>query len=140
MHQSLADRVLITQDIAGTIASANTNGTAVDMQGWDGCLFVFNLGTMVNGATFDARVVSSANANMSGAANITNAAVTQLTNASNANMVAIDVWRPTLRYLRTATMPATANTTFASVAIRYRRGGILPPTQTMLQVVKVAEN
>jgi len=140
MHNSLADRVLVTLDIAGTIASANTNGTAVDMQGWDGCLYVFNLGTMVNGATFDARIVQSANANMSGATNITNALLVQVTNASNANTFMIDVFRPTSRYLRSATQPATANTTFSSVAIRYRRGGVLPPTQTAAQTVKVVVN
>src|SRR5262245_54431301 len=139
-HNSLSDRVLVTLDIAGTIASANTNGTAMDMQGWDGCLYVFNLGTMVNGATFDARIVSSANSNMSGATNITNAALTQVTNAANANTFMIDVFRPTDRYIRSATQPATANTTFASVAIRYRRGGILPPTQTAGQTVKVTVN
>lgn len=140
MHNSLSDRVLVSTDVAGTIASANTNGTAVDMQGWDGCLFVFNLGTMVNGATFDARIVQSANANMSGATNIANALLTQVTNASNANTFMIDVFRPTNRYIRSATQPATANTTFASVAIRYRAGGILPPTQAAAQVVKVQVN
>lgn len=139
-HNSLADRVLVTLDIAGTIASANTNGTAIDMQGWDGCLYVFNLGTMVNGATFDARIVNAAFSNMSGATNITGALLTQVTNASNANTFMIDVFRPTQRWLRTATQPATANTTFASVAIRYRRGGTLPPTQTGAQLVKVVVN
>jgi hypothetical protein len=60
--------------------------------------------------------------------------------SGNTNTYMIDVWRPTQRYIRSATQPATANTTFASVAIRYRRGGILPPTQTALQLVKVAAN
>lgn len=141
MHNSLSDRVLVSLDIAGTIASANTNGTTMDMQGWDGCLFVFNLGTMVTNATFDARIVESANANMSGATNIANAALTQVAAATgNTNSYMIDVYRPTQRYIRSATQPATANTTFASVAIRYRRGGILPPTQTALQTVKVTVN
>jgi hypothetical protein len=110
------------------------------MQGWDGCEYVFNLGAMTSSATFDARIVSSANANMSGATNVTNAALTQVTTATPNNVFIIDVWRPTDRYLRSATQPATANTQFASVARRYRRAGILPPTQAATQVVKVAVN
>ena len=139
-HLSLGDKVLVSMDVNAQIASANVNGVAVDMQGWSGCLFVFNVGAMVNGATFDARVVSSANANMSGATNITNAALTQVANGSNINTFMIDVWRPTDRYLRTATMPATANVTYSSVAIRYGRTGALPPTQTAGQIVRVQSN
>lgn len=140
-HNSLTDSTLVTLDIAAQIASANVNGTAMDMQGWDGCLYVFNLGAMVASATFDARIVQSANSNMSGATNVTNAALTQVLAATgNTNSYHIDVWRPTNRYLRSATQPATANTTFSSTAIRYRATGILPPTQTALQTVKVAVN
>jgi hypothetical protein len=140
MHLSLTDTVLVSQDIAAQTASANVNGTALDMQGWDGCLFIFNLGAMASGATFDARLVSSANANMSGAANVTNAALTQVLNTANTNAVAIDLYRPTDRYIRSATMPATANTTFSATAIRYRRGGTNPPTQSLAQVVKLQQN
>ena len=139
-HDSIADKTLISVDIPSQIASANVNGTAIDMQGWDGCAFVFNLGAMTSSATFDARVVNSANANMSGATNITNAALVQVTTA-NANAVAIiDVYRPTLRYLRTAVQPAAANSQFASIAIRYRRSGTLPPTAAAIQTVRVAVN
>lgn len=139
-HLSLSDKVLVSMDINAQIASANVNGTTIDMQGWSGCLFVFNVGAMVNGGTFDARVVSSANANMSGATNVTNAALVQVTNAGNVNTYQIDVWRPNDRYLRTATQPATQNSTFSSVAIRYGRTGNLPPTQTAIQTVRVAQN
>jgi hypothetical protein len=139
-HLSLADTVLISQDIADQSSGSNVNGTALDMQGWDGCLFAFNIGAMAGGATFDARIVSSANANMSGATNIANAAITQVANTGNTTLVLVDIFRPTDRYIRSATIPATANTTFGSVAIRYRRSGILPPTQSASQVVKVAQN
>jgi hypothetical protein len=140
-HLSLLDNVLASQDIADQTASANTNGTALDMQGWDGVCFLFNIGAMASGATFDARIVSSANSNMSGATNIANAAITQVANTGNTTLVAIDIWRPSDRYLRSATQPATANVTFGSVAVRYRRSsGILPPTQSASQVVRVAVN
>lgn len=139
-HNALADSTLVAIDIPAQIASANVNGTALDMQGYDGCMYVFNLGIMASTATFDARVVNSANSNMSGATNITNAALVQVTTANPNAVFVLDVYRPTLRYIRSATQPATANTTFSSVAIRYRRGGILPPTQVATQVVRVVVN
>jgi hypothetical protein len=139
MH-SLADQVLVTMDINAQTASANVNGTTIDMQGWSGVLYAFNIGAMASGATFDARIVSSANSNMSGATNITNAALVQVANTGNTNTYQIQVWRPTDRYLRSAVQPATANSTFGSVAIRYRANGILPPTQGAVQTVKVASN
>jgi hypothetical protein len=139
-HLSLADSVLISQDIAAQIASAGVNGTAIDMKGWDGCLFIFNLGAMVASATFDARIMSSANANFSGNANVANANIVQVANTGNTNAVAIDVYRVGDRYLKSVTTPATANTTFSATAIRYRRGGVLPPTQSLAQLVKVQVN
>ncbi len=138
MHDSLSDSVLIAQDIAPISSSANVNGTVMDMQGWDGICYAFSIGTMSSGATFDARIVSSANANMSGATNITNAALTQVPVTGNANIYIIDVWRPTDRYLRSATQPAVAATLHTSHAIRYRRNGVLPATALALQTVKVA--
>lgn len=140
MHNSLSDSVLPTLDIAPISSTSNVNGTAMDMQGWDGIMYVFQIGTMASGGTYDARIVSSANANMSGATNITNAALTQVTSATPNNSFIIDVWRPTDRYVRSATQPATAAVLHTSVAIRYRRNGVLPPTASALQSVKVAVN
>lgn len=139
-HNALSDSTLVAQDITPQSASANVNGTVMDMQGWDGCQFAFSIGTMASGATYDARIVSSANANMSGATNIANAALTQVPVTGNANIYIIDVYRPTDRYLRSATQPATAAVLSASIATRYRRNGTLPPTQSAVQVVKVALN
>ena len=141
-HQALSDSVLDIMDISTQIASANVNGLTIDTAGWDGIRYVFNIGTMASGATFDARLVSSANANMSGAANVPNALITQLTNASNVNAVIIDLWRPTNRYVRSAVQPATANSTFSSFAVQYRRTGTKPVTAptTTVQTVKVAQN
>ena len=136
-HDSLGDKVLITQDIASQLSSTNVNGATVDMSGWSGCLFIFNLGAMTGAATFDARVVGSANANMSGATNVPNCVITQVAAAGNTNWVGIDVFRPPTRYIATATMPATNNTQVASFALRYGRTGNLPPTQTAAQLVKV---
>ena len=152
MHQALSDQVSVIPDIFSQIASVNTNGLTIDTQGWDGAHYIFNVGAMVAGATFDARIVSSANANMVGNTNLTgtvagvansNAAVVQLTNASNLNVVEIDVWRPTNRYIRSAVMAGTANSTFSSVCILYRRNAGTRPAAAnanVAQVIKVLVN
>lgn len=140
-HLSLSDSVLYQQEIAPANLSANTNGTTLDMQGWDGVLYEFNIGVMASGVTFDAYVQNSANSNFSGPINITNAALTQVANTSNATLQILDVFKPSLRYVRVSTVPGAG--VFAGVTSqRYRRTGILPPTQstTTNQVVKVDVN
>lgn len=139
-HLSLADSVLFAQDIAPQTASANVAGTTFDMQGWDGILYEFNIGAMASGAVFNAIVNNSPNANMSGSSAVANATFTNIANTSNTNIAIIDVYRPTNRYVASIAEPSTANVTFGSVAIRYRRSGVLPPTQLATQTVKVQVN
>ncbi|HYW88717.1 MAG TPA: hypothetical protein VFB50_13155 [Chloroflexota bacterium] len=142
-HESPADTNLVAFDIAPTIGTTNTNGVVVDMSGWDGCLFLFNIGPILATGTFDARIVSSANSSMTGNANIANAALTQVVAAGNTNAYAIDIWRPTLRYLRSAAVPATANVAFSSLTVRYRGAGVTPVAlgaTALAQLVKVAQN
>ncbi len=110
------------------------------MQGWDGCCFVFNLGAITASGTFDARIMASNTSAFTVNSNIANAALTQVANTSNVNAFIIDVYRPSLRYIKSVTTPATANVQLASISIRYRRSGILPPTASALQTVKVASN
>jgi hypothetical protein len=138
-HSPLYNTVLFSQDIAPQTSSANVAGTTLDTQGWDGVTYEFNLGAMASGATFYAYIQSSANANMSGATNVANAALTSIANTSNSNVALLDVWRPAQRYLQSQAVP-NANCTFGSVAIRYRRSGILPPTQAAVQTVTVQVN
>lgn len=140
-HSGLSDTVLTQQEIAPANLAANANGTILDTQGWDGVEFEFNIGVMASGVTFDAYVQSSANSNFSGPTNISGAALAQVANTSNATLQLLDVYRPTLRYLRVSTIPGAG--VFAGVVSRrYRRAGILPPTQATStnQVVKVVCN
>lgn len=141
-HSCLANTVLTQQEIAPANLAANANGTVIDMQGWDGVEFEFNIGVMASGVTFDAYVQNSANSNFSGPTNITGAALTQVANTSNATLQILDVFRPSLRYVRVSTIPGAG--VFASVVSRrYRRNGtVLPPTQatTTNQVVAVVAN
>jgi hypothetical protein len=129
-------------EIAGVTASSAANGNGVDMLGWDGVEFDVNIGAMVATATFDLRVVGSANSNFSGAVNITNANIVQTLAADGNNrVVSVAVHRPTNRYLRVVATPATANVTYAVTSYLYRGQGRLPVTvPTNHQFVAVAEN
>lgn len=140
MHQGLSDHVLTTQEIPPQNASSVQSGAGVNMVGWDGVRFTVNLGQFIGSAVCDARVVGSANANFSGQVNVTNAAITQAVAANANNVWTIDVLRPTNLYLRCLVTPAANNVLISVTADRYKRGGVLPPTQAAIQSVKVVEN
>ncbi len=139
-HDSLSDSVLTTVDLSGRSASAVANGTALDMQGWDGCRFVISLGTFGVNSTFDGLVQTSIDSAFTAPVNVTNSNLTQIP-AANANAVAIvDIFRPTLRFIRFQATPAVNAIVYSVVADQYRRNGILPPTQAAQQIVRVAQN
>ena len=136
-HSALSDSVLVKQEIAPANLAANANGTTLDMQGWEGVEFEFAIGVMASGVTFDAYVQGSANSNFSGPTNITNAVLTQVANTSNATLQLLDVYKPSLRYVRVSTIPGAGVFT-SVVSRRYRRDGILPPTQETTTNQRVA--
>lgn len=129
---------LVTVEVPGSSPGAGVNGVGVDMQelgGWDGVVFEAALGVVGNGGTVDMRVQHSANANFSGAVNIAdadnssnNASITQIPNTVANVVVAIDVFRPTNRYVRAIVTPATNNANVAVTARRYRNQGRTPLT------------
>lgn len=122
-------------------AAGGSNGAGVDMQGWDGVVFEAILGVIGNGGTFDMRVVESANANFSGAVNVSGAAITQVPNTTPNIVVAIDVFRPTNRYVRVVATAGTNNVNYGVVSHKYRRTGRSPATlPTNHQYVAVAAN
>jgi hypothetical protein len=147
-HNSLADSVLVTQELGpATAASGAKNGTGVDMQGWDGVMFVVNTGAITGAGVLDGRAEMDDNSGFNTPTNVSgvnatgstlNAALTQI---SNANGVAIiDVYRPSERYVRAVLTPAVNSVLYSCVAVRYRRAGVLPPTQSATEVVRVRAN
>jgi hypothetical protein len=139
-HLGIMDQVLVTQVIPPQSSNAVVNGSAVDMQGWEGVAFVINLGAFTGAAVVDARVVGDDNSGFNSQTNITGAALTQVTSASPNNVAVIEVWRPTERYVRLVVTPATNTAAISASAIRYRRGGLTPPTQAVIEHIKVAQN
>lgn len=142
MHQSPAEVIAFSQSIDPQSIAASTavNGASVDMSGWDGVLFALSLGA-VDG-TQDMKAQDSADD--ATFADITGAAITQVTATGDSKLYLLDVWRPSGRYVRpVVTNGAGAAADFqAVIALRYRRTGRLPITQhaTVGELVKKAVN
>lgn len=132
--------VLRTVEVApSNYAAGATNGTGVDMQGWDAVEFIAILGAIGNGGTYDLRVVESANANFSGAINVTNAALIQVPNTQANVVAAIHVYRPTNRYVRVVSTATTNAVNVTVLAERHRgtgRQGAALPTNHQYVVVQ----
>lgn len=148
IHMGLSDKVLVTTEIQPQSAGAGAvNGAGVDMQGWEGVMFLINVGAITGSGTFDARAVSDDNSGFNSVTNITgqdasganaNAAIAQATAANGVHI--LEVYRPTERYVRLIGTVAVNTVAFGASAIRYRRAGILPPTQSAVQRVLVRQN
>ena len=141
MHDSLLDSIDVQTTIPPqSFGAGAVNGAVIDTAGWDGVMFSIAVGVITGAGTLDAFVARSANSNFAGNVNINNASLVQVTNANPNSVAVIDVYRPAQRYVRLTLTQAT-NTVIASAnANLYRRNGILPPTHTAFQLVKVAEN
>lgn len=147
-HGSLADRVLVTQEVAPASASSGAkNGAGVDMAGWDGVLFAISVGAITGAGVIDGRAESDDNSGFNSATNVSgvnatganvNAALTQVVNANTTQL--IDVYKPSERYVRCVVTPAANTVAYAVTAIRYRAGGLLPPTQSAEQTIRVRCN
>lgn len=144
MHQSPAEVMSWAQEIApiASAASTATNGTGVDMQGWEGVLFVLNLGA--TDGTVDMKAQRDDNSSFSSATDITGAAITQVAGTGDNKLYLLDVYRPSERYVRavvTTGAGATADQ-LGVTAVRYRGTGRFPITQhaTVGELVKIRDD
>lgn len=140
LHLGLSDSALVVNHVpVQALVATAVNGTAVDMQGWEGVQFVIPHGVFGTNGTLDIGPVQTAPD--SGFNTVTNVANSSLTQITNANGVAIvEVWRPSARYVRLQVKGQTNGVTAGVVATQYRRNGILPPTQSAVQTLKIAAN
>lgn len=112
-------------------SAANTVGAAVDMQGYDRVVFIYQLGAMVNGASLSSWASESSESNMGNATNITDGALVNVTNTYNNTIQILDIFRPSKRYVSVNVDAVAANITLLGVsALRFRGTGTNPPTAT----------
>lgn len=129
-EQSLLTEVKIDQ-VLGYYAAGQTKRVSdiVDMAGYEGVLFVAELGTIIENGTVDVFVEQHTLNQTSGMARLATTTVHTVT-AANATLaksaIAVDVYRPKERYLQANITPATQNAVILGVtAIRYR--GVIKP-------------
>lgn len=138
-HSALVDSVLVLPahiKIQALVATA-VNGTAIDMQGWDGCDFIIPYGVFGTSGTLTGLVQRDDNSGFNSPTNIANSSITQV-NATNANAgVCVSIFNPSERYLRMQLTGQTNGVTAGVVAIQYRRTGILPATASLVETVRV---
>jgi hypothetical protein len=140
-HQSPFDSLAASLSVnPADLGDGATNGASVDMQGYDGVVFMVAVGNITD--TVDMKAQDSAD--NSTFADISGASITQVPNTGDNKIYMLDCWRPSRRYVRpVVTAGGTGATILATViAVRYRRGGLTPITQdaTVGELKKVALN
>ena len=138
---ALGEGNAISNDITARLANnTQVNGAGVDMQGFDGCLFLLNLGTI--DAAVDMAIFRDDASNFPSPTAITNAAITQISATGDGFIVGVDVWRPSERFVRSRVTVGNGTTgaQLSVTAIRYRATGRVPITQSLNELIKIAEN
>lgn len=98
--------------VSNAVAAGQTavNGTAVDMRGFETVVFLVALGAIVSGAATSVKAQQGAASNGSDAADLAGTGITVADTDDNL-VVALEVHRPTDRYVRPVVLRATQNVT-----------------------------
>ena len=122
---------------AGKVAKSSD---IIDMQGYEGCLFIAGFGTIIENGTLDVQVLQdtdSAGGTMAAVAGTEAYTVTAADAALTQSAIAVDIYKPQERYLKVTVTPAVQNAVILGVvAIRYKgkmgpdaNGDLLKATQ-----------
>lgn len=119
MFPFLSDDVAIDRVVDATAAgSTDVNGGSVDMQGYDGVMFVALFGALT--ATQVTSLKAQQSADDSTFADLEGSAAGPLADADGNKLLVLDVYRPEDRYVRPVVDRGTANAVIDGViAVRY---------------------
>lgn len=107
---NLARIVTAVRSVNATAAGVTAiNGTHVDMQGFDGVLFIMGVGTLSAGQVTALKAQGGAAVNDSDQADLVGAVSPNLADTDGNKMVFLDVYCPQQRYVRPVVLRATAN-------------------------------
>lgn len=118
---NLAPNISISRVMDAQAAGAtNVNSAVVDMQGYDGVMFLAAFGAIVSGAVTSIKAQQGQASNLSDAADLAGTSITVADTDDN-KVAVLDIYRPQERYVRVAVLRATQNATVDGViAIRYK--------------------
>jgi hypothetical protein len=111
---------------------ATVQGATLDMQGFDGVLFLAKFDDVDDTSVITLKAQEGGQSDMSDAAELTDGNATFTAGAADADdkLLGLDVYRPLKRYIRAESVIGTANATLAAIiAIQYK-GRIEPVTQS----------
>lgn len=133
---------LKVDQVLGYYAAGTTKRTSdiIDMDGYDGVVFVAGLGTVLENGTVDVFVeqnTANSTAGMARLATTTAYTVTAADALVAKSCVVVDVYKPRERYLQCNVTPAVANAVILGVvAIRYKTH-LGPVTQDALKTTRL---
>lgn len=117
--------------VMNAVAAGTTdqNSTEVDMQGWDGVLFIAAFGALTATQVTQIKAQQDAVTGMGSAADLAGTLVGPLADGDGNKCLALDVYRPQERFVRCVVDRGTANAVIDGViAIQYK-GRKAPVTQ-----------
>ena len=126
---TLLEEVKITKLNDATAAGVTTiNSGVVDMQGFDGVVFLTSAGTIVAGAATSLKVQEDSAVGMGTAQDLASSGQTFL-DTDDLKSVAVDIKRPNKRFLRLVILRATQNSDWSPIWALQYRSKKMPVTQ-----------
>lgn len=134
---NLLGRMKIVQSVAPVTSNTELTETEIDCTGFDRVCHIINVGAMTASGTFDYKVQEDSATGMANAADVTGAALTQVTASSGANKVyAIDLpVNPAKPFQKAVAACGTANVTVGAIAILYEGSGTFPKTAATQAII-----
>lgn len=126
----LLNEIKITR-VMNAVAAGTTdqNSSEVDMQGWDGVMFIAAFGALTATQVTQIKAQQDVVTGMAGAADLAGTLVGPLADGDGNKCLVLDVYRPQERFVRCVVDRGTANAVIDGViAIQYR-GRLQPTTQ-----------
>lgn len=117
---NLSTDVLVTKvKAASSAATSDVTSDIIDMQDYDGVMFVVAAGAIVSGAVTSILAQQGDDASLTDAATVTGSTITVADDDDNQTFV-VDVYKPISRYVRLKIDRGTQNATFSEIfALRY---------------------
>ena len=134
---NLLGRMKIVQSVAPVSSDTALTETEIDCTGFDRVCHIINIGAMTSTGTFDYKVQEAAAAGMSGAADVTGAALVQVTAAAGGGKVyAIDVPVNAAKPFQKAVAACgTAASVVGAIAVLYEGSGTFPKTAATQAII-----
>lgn len=143
MHK-LIDSIEVEQVLAPASYNSEQNTDAVDMEGWDGAMFILDVGAMATNATLDAEAEwADDDAFSENLMELVDSQMTQLAegDGDGDTVVIFDISGfMERRYLRLEVTPATAATILGVTVVKYRGRGGFPKAHAGIEEIITLED